>query len=252
MDHRPACHLSVLTALAFLALLPSSGSAQDYTQYEVQYMTVRPEATEDLNEALAEHNQEYHSGGAYHANVWYVANGPRTGQLVWVMGPLTFAQLDNRPAAGGHDDDWSGNVVRHLEPEADVSYWRRGDNLSYLPNTDLHPIIRVRFYEIADGQMFRWNAQMALVKEVHEAKSHPYAESVYRPRFRMEDGTDVATVVPFDSWADLDEGPPFRADFVDVHGLNAWQRFLNEMNDVVVRSWDEYRQLLPELSGSGS
>ena len=71
------------------------------------------------------------------------------------------------------------------------------------------------------------------------------------PLGQREQG-DVATVVPFDSWADLDEGPPFRADFVDVHGLNAWQRFLNEMNDVVVRSWDEYRQLLPELSGGGS
>jgi hypothetical protein len=100
--------------------------------------------------------------------------------------------------------------------------------------------------------MFRWNAQMALVKEVHEAKGHPYAESIYRPRFRMADGSDVATVTAFDSWADLDEGPPFRADFIDVHGLNAWQRFLNEMNDVVVRSWDEYRQLLPELSGGGT
>jgi len=252
MDHRPAYHLRILAALAFLALFPSLGAAQDYTQYEVQYMTVRPEATQDLNEALAEHNQEYHSGGAYHANVWFVANGPRTAQLVWVMGPLTFAQQDGRPAAGGHDDDWAGNVVPLLEPQGNVSYWRRADDLSYLPNTDVHPLIRVRFYEIAGGQMFRWNAQMALVKEVHEAKRHPYPESIYRPRFRMEDGTDVATVVAYDSWADLDEGPPFGADFVDVHGVAAWQNFLNEMNDVIVNSWDEYRQLLPELSGGES
>ncbi len=134
---RPARHLSILAVITFPALLPSLGAAQDYTQYEVQYMTVRPEATEALNEALAEHNQEYHSGGAYHANVWYVVNGPRTGQLVWIMGPLTFAQLDGRPAAGGHDDDWSGQVVPHLEPVGDVSYWRRGENLSYRERTDV-------------------------------------------------------------------------------------------------------------------
>lgn len=253
MTHRLPTHLTLLGALAVLAAVPAPTAAQDqeYVMFEVQFMTVRSGETAALNEAMAAHNRKYHAEGPYHASVWFVVNGPRTGQLVWTMGPVTFTQLDGRPAAGGHDDDWTENVAPHLEPQGDVSYWRRSDDLSYMPRGDAPPIIRVRYYDIADGQMARWNEQMALLKEVMEAKSYPYSTSVFRPRFRMQGQEDVGTVTAYDSWADLDQGQPLRADFIEVHGQGAWQRFLNTMSEVVVDSWDEYRQLMPELSGSG-
>jgi len=251
MLDRPA-QLAILTTLGLMALSPAVISAQDYTQFEVQYMTVKTDALGDLDEALAEHNQEYHSGGPYHANVWYVANGPRTGQYLWVMGPLTFAQLDGRPSVGGHDEDWSGNVLPHLEPQADVSYWRRADNLSHQADQDLHPILRVRFYKFAPGDGFRFREQRRLVKEVFEAKGYPINETVFFPRFRPETGGNAAVVRTFDQWADLDGGGfgQFRADFQEIHGQGAWQRWLNTNGEIIEDSWDEFHQLRPDLSGT--
>jgi len=249
MSHRLPSSIAALGTLAVLAAAPIPAAAQDYAMYEVQLVTVKPGETQALNKAMAAHNEKYHGAGPYHANVWFVANGPRSGQLAWTMGPVTFAQIDSRPAEGGHDDDWNGNVASHLEPQVDVSYWRLGENLSYRPDNDTHPIIRVRAYDIADGQMARWNEQMALLKQVYEAKNYPHPTSVFRPRFRMENGVDVVTVTGFDKWADLDDAQPLRADFIEVHGQGAWQQFLNTMSEVVVNSWDEYRELMPDLSG---
>lgn len=248
MAHRSTRRLtlSILGLLAAPALL----SGQDYTQYEVQYMTPKTGEIGELNEAMAAHNQEYHSGsGPYHANVWYVVNGPRTGQLTWIMGPATFAQLDSRPAAGGHDDDWQDNVVPHLEPEGDVSYWRRVDDVSYMADDAQHPILRIRGFKVARGRMADFMDQRRQVKEVAEAKNMPRSEVVFVPRFRPETGPDVVVVMPFDTWADLDEGTGFRAAFIDVHGQGAWQRWIDRNQAIIEDSWDEYRQLMPELSG---
>ncbi len=248
--HTPTSVVGILGLLGAAATLAIPASAQEYTQYEVQFMSVSPGAAGNLNEAMAAHNQEYHSGGAYHANVWYVVNGPRSGQLAWVMGPTTFAQLDDRPAAGGHDDDWLQNVVPHLEPEMDVSYWRQNDGASYITDQEQRPILRIRAYEIARGGMGDFMESRRMIKEVAETKGWARSQFVLTPRFRPETGPDVIVVTPYDNWADLDAGGSgFRADFIDVHGQGAWQRFLDRNRATVENSWDEYHQLMPELSG---
>jgi hypothetical protein len=244
--------LGTLGVLGIVATLPASLSGQEYTQYEVQFMTPSPDALGDLNEAMAAHNQEYHSGGPYHANVWYVVNGPRTAQLVWVMGPLTFGQLDGRPSVGGHDDDWQENVVPHLEPEVDVSYWRQNDGASYVTDQELHPILRIRAYRIAPGRMGDFMQSRRMIKEVAEAKGWSRSSVVMQPRFRPQTGPDVVVITPFDTWGDLDAGSgfqSFRTDFIDVHGQGAWQAWIDGNRTNIEDSWDEYHQLMPELSG---
>lgn len=250
MAHPPIRLCFLLGLLAAALAAPPAASAQDYVQYEVQFMTPKTDALGELNDAMAAHNQEYHSGGPYHANVWYVVNGPRTGQLVWAMGPVTFGELDSRPAAGGHDDDWQDNVVPHLEPEGDVSYWRQVDDVSYLADQVLHPILRIRGFKVAPGHMADFMEQRRQVKEVAEAKGWTRSSIVTFPRFRPQSGPDVVLITPFDAWADLDEAAPFRSDFIEVHGQTAWQRWIDTNQAIIEDSWDEYHQLLPELSGS--
>lgn len=253
MAHRMPFLASLATMSAVAAALPALVSAQDYTQYEVQYMTVRSDQIQDFDEALAAHNQEYHSGGGpYHANVWYVANGPRTGQYVWVMGPVTFGEIGGRPA-GEHDDDWAGNVMPHARADMDVSYWRVSEGLSHTTDEELHPILRVRGYRIAPGQMFRFREQRRMLKEMYEAKGYAINESVLFPRFRPEEGPDVVVVRTFDDWSDFDGGggmASFRADFIEVHGQGAWQRWWDANGEIIEDSWDQVQVLMPELSGT--
>ena len=254
MAHRlPLAILGTLGLLSVAVVSPAPLSGQDYTQYEVQFMTVSPDGLGDLNEAMATHNQEYHSGGPYHANVWYVVNGPRTGQLVWVMGPLTFGQLDDRPSVGGHDDDWQENVVPHLLPQGEVSYWRRNDSASYIVDEEVHPILRIRGYKIARGRMGDFLDSRRMVKEVSEANGRTRSEVVMQPRFRPQTGPDVVVITPYDTWGELDEGSgfgSFRDAFIAVHGQGAWQGWIDGNRANIEDSWDEYHNLMPELSGS--
>ena len=61
----------------------------------------------------------------------------------------------------------------------------------------------------------------------------------------------MVAVRAFDQWADLDAGGSFPDDFREIHGNGAWQRFIEVNRDVIEDSWDEYRGLIPELSGGG-
>ncbi len=61
-----------------------------------------------FEDALAKHNQRFHAEGPYTALVYYVVTGPRSGQMLWLMGPGTFTSLDGRPSGDPHDSDWSG------------------------------------------------------------------------------------------------------------------------------------------------
>ncbi|NIP93263.1 MAG: hypothetical protein GWO24_07330, partial [Akkermansiaceae bacterium] len=84
---------------------------------------------------------------------------------------MTFGEIGGRPA-GEHDDDWAGNVMPHARADMDVSYWRVSEGLSHTTDEELHPILRVRGYRIAPGQMFRFREQRRMLKEMYEAKGY--------------------------------------------------------------------------------
>lgn len=235
---------------ALLAVVPALVSAQDYTMYETMYL--KPDAAKwaELMGKLAAHNKKFHASGPYRAHVQRVVNGPRTGQLVWVMGPCTFTHLDSRPSGDPHDSDWMTNVVALLKGVGENEYWRLDEKRSYQPNTDDHPKLRVRFFHIEQGEMYRFNQLLEKTKAVAEKKKHPNRTSVYRPRFWNGSGPDVATVWSFDKWAELDRDMDFGKEYEEVHGDGSWRLFLEEWRKVVKEAYDEYREVMPELGGA--
>ncbi|NIP93264.1 MAG: hypothetical protein GWO24_07335, partial [Akkermansiaceae bacterium] len=42
----------------------------------------------------------------------------------------------------------------------------------------------------------------------------------------------------------------FRADFIEVHGQGAWQRWWDANGEIIEDSWDQVQVLMPELSGT--
>jgi hypothetical protein len=238
-----------LTAL--LVMVPALVSAQDYVMYETTYL--KPDAAKwaELKDKLAAHNQKFHAEGPYLAHVQRVVNGPRTGQLVWVMGPCTFTHLDSRPSGDPHDSDWM-SVVALLEGVGENEYWRLDQERSYQPNTENHPLLRLRILDIEQGEMYRFNQLLEKMKKVRETKKYPNRLNVYRPRFWNGSGRDVAMVWSFDKWAELDRDVDFGDDYEEVHGDDSWRLFLEEWREVVKEAYDEYREVLPELGGASA
>ncbi|MBK7342106.1 MAG: hypothetical protein IPJ06_02670 [Saprospiraceae bacterium] len=86
--------------LLFALIMPIMLMAQDdkegYAMWQTIYLTPNTANLKALGLAMASHNKTYHKTGPHQASVYNVATGPNTGKMVWLMGPLTYADLDTR------------------------------------------------------------------------------------------------------------------------------------------------------------
>lgn len=238
----------IAVAAMVLGVGAQESPAPDYVMYETQYLQVHSGKWADVAEKLAAHNRKFHSSGPYTARVWRVVNGPHSGQLVWAMGPCTFTDLDERPSGDPHDPDWLNNVVSSADAGLN-EYWRLDQELSYAPDNEIRKIIRVRFFDIKGGENYRFEQMMRNLKAVREKKNHPSRVSIYRNRFWTADGREWAEVTVYDKWADLDRPGQMSRDYDEVHGDGSWRLFLEEVEEVIESAHEEYRELMPELSG---
>ena len=228
---------------------PTQAVGQDYAMYETTYLTALPGHSDALNEKMTEHNERFHSEGPYTAAVYFIINGPRSGQLFWVMGPTTWTQLDGRPSGEPHDPDWGQEVLSHAEAGL-TEYWRRADDLSTPSDPDAvpKPISRVRFFEVADNALFVKTQEQ--IEATVKALGNTRPRTFYQKQFRHRDGRDWAMVTSYDNWAELDApglgaGGRFQSTFVEIHGLAAWSTFQDERDAAVVGAEDEWRQRIP-------
>ena len=235
-----------------LAFVSTIVSGQDYAMYEVHYLRVKPGNEKAVNEAITKHNKAYHAEAPYRNTVFSILTGPHTGDLMFAMGPLTFTQLDNRPASSEHNADWL-SVQSLCERIEDVQYWTANDELSFTPeNADDSPqlLSRVRFFEVEDNAMFR-KVQGQNIKTI-AALGVKTPRTMYRKGFQSGDNETWATVSSYKNWAELDEdnGGDWSETYKSVNGEEAWNNRREEWGKAVIGRRDEWRMALPELSGA--
>ena len=255
MYRRVQVSISLFSVLAlFCGLIVPNGLAQDYQMYETTYLKVRSGHAEAFAEALAAHNQQFHSEGPYRAEVYRIANGKRTGDYWWIMGPGTFTDFDDRPSGDPHDGDWVNHVLSNLDAEYNTEYWRLSENLSYTveSSSDEAPtLFRIRFFEVSDEALFV--KVQGQIKEVVAVLDPDKSRAMFRKQFQHRDRRDWAVSQSFTGWSELDEtgGPGFEETFRSIHGDDSWDTFQEEFDAAVVGREDEWLILLPELGGGG-
>jgi len=239
--------------IAILMTLPVMLFAQDdksYTMYETIYLSPDGDNLEKLTENLKAHNKKYHNKAPYSAFVFNVANGPNAGQMIWMMGPLMFKDLDNRPSEGGHDDDWAKNVVPYLAGSGTVEYWKRDDELSNVVG-DPKPMIYNRFWKVSREYGFLVDGLLKQVSETVKGMEGENPWGVWDNQFRQGAlGRHIVTSSAMNNWAEMDDDDNFRATFKKVHGEDAWQPFIESMSIAFEDSFDEIWVVQPELSGT--
>jgi hypothetical protein len=217
--------------------------------YESIYLKPDTKHLKELSANMKAHNKKYHNTAPYTALVWNVSTGPRAGDIVWMMGPCTFTDLDSRPSADGHDDDWMHNVLPYVKDVGTGEYWRRDDDLS-MPSDDGKPIIRVRFMVVNQEEDHRVDGLLEQISKTVKEMEGDFSWSVYDNMFRQGSiGRHIALVTGFNNWAALDEDGNFGEVFNKIYGEDAVRKFGEEMADVFEDSYDEYWTLMPELSG---
>ncbi len=232
----------------FVCLMTSSQDS--YIMYESMYIKPKSSEIKEFNEALAAHNEKYHADGPNAVAIQSVVNGSRAGQLVWVMGPLTFTDLDSRPSDDAHMNDWN-TVMPYIEEITEVEYWRMDPDLSYTPEGwNFTPKIHIRTWELKHGKSEEFLSILTKIVEVFRSKKYDHSWHVYWNYFQTGNGRDIAGVFGFDTWAFYDEDPVFIKDFEEIHGEGSWEETYDNMTDITVSMTEELRELITELSGS--
>ena len=241
--------------IAVFLCIPVLLFAQDkeekkYTMYETIYLKPDGENAAKLIENLKAHNKKYHNKAPYSAYVFNVANGPNAGQMIWMMGPLTFADLDNRPSKDGHDDDWMKNVVPYLAGTGTVEYWKRDDDLSNIVG-EPRPMAYNRFWKVDRDNGFLVDGLLKQISATIKAMEGENPWGVWDNMFRQGDmGRHIVTSSGMNNWAEMDDDQNFKETFIKVHGENSWMTFVQSMDIAFEDSFDEIWVIQPELSGT--
>jgi hypothetical protein len=240
----------VLLMMATLAApVVAQNDSKSYRMYDVVYIKPKYDKLEELGLVMAKHNRDFHSTAPYRASIWSVSGGDHTGWWAWVMGPLTFTDLDTRPGDKAHNDDWQREVMPLIDDIDEANFWRYDSTVSYDANEPFSGSEIWTTYYLEPYQGYRFTAMLTKVKQVYQQKSLPNSFEVYRASFDTKDGGNVLIAFPFKNYAWFDEDRDFGALYDDVHGKGAWEKFRYEYRDVVKYAQDELTTFIPELSG---
>ena len=216
--------------------------------YETIYLDPKTESLSDLGQKMKSHNEQYHATPPYNASVWRVTTGERSGEMLWVMGPFTFADLDSRPSDTGHEQDWIGSVLPLTHGAHDGYYWKLRPDEAYSPSEDFQgKIMRVRTLDIKPGKIDEFTHMMALVMKVYNEKKLENSVAIFNNVVRDQD-RDVAIVWQYANYAYMDTNVNFGEKFEDVHGDGSWYQFGEAMREIVLGASDELLEVMPDMS----
>lgn len=245
------------TLFFLFVLLCFSMTAQDAPDakpimFESIILDPNPQSLMQLRENLRNHNMKYHGEeGPYQAYVYNIATGPNVGKLVWMMGPCGFEDLDNRPSAEGHDEDWVQNVVAHLNGVEHGEYWERDNDLSREMTGEQYPMYYIRYHNISRTEGYRARALLKKISTTMKTIDMASSWAVYDNLMRQgyETGRHIAMVSGMKTWAEMNDNWGFAKAFEAIHGENSFPGFQQEMQDVITNSWDEIWVFDPYMSG---
>ena len=220
----------------------------DYVMFKTVYMKPDYANLKDLGKAMTEYNKTYANEAPFKGHVWVVNSGPRTGEWLYVMGPLTFTDIDSREVSDDQRDLWLFELMPNVKSMSDGSFWRMDADKSYEGTGEFTGKEVLTYFKIKNGEEYRFKQMVADVKEVYEAKSYPNFFQLYYSQFSKKCGYDVLIAGGISNWADFDNRPNFKADYEEVHGEGSFQKLLDEYDSVVENEYDEIIMYIEELS----
>ena len=87
----------VFTLMLTTAVVTAQEEKETYGMAEITYMLPKIGMERAFVEAVKAHNEKFHKEGVFKASLDNILTGKETGWYVWIMGPCTFTDLDNRP-----------------------------------------------------------------------------------------------------------------------------------------------------------
>jgi hypothetical protein len=249
--------LLMMVAIVFgtVFTMNAQEEASSYEMWEDIMLTPDNTKLKVLEDNMRKHNQTYHNAGPHKSTVYNITTGPNTGKIVWEMGALTYPDLDTRPSAGGHDEDWRDNIMPYIKKMNTAEYWKSNKELN---NTDMldgdnskYPILFVRYHEIADGiARSSINKYFERISKTVKALDGVNPWGVYYNEFQQGDlGRHITTFSFSPNWADFDRDVNWADTFKKENGEFSQFDQNTLRNSIFTNRWDEIWVYNKHMSG---
>ncbi len=228
---------SLVLGLILLCTLVAFGQEKEEKKtivVESVYILPKRGMSDKFEKAIKAHNDKFHPEGDHVAGLRIVDYGEKAGWYVWIMGPTTYAALDNRPTKqNGHDEDWDKNIEPLVEKYGAVNLWNFNEKLSF--GMDL--VKNAKHYEawavdIKRGQYYRFKA--IAEKLMKTSESLGVAFLVFNNPLHTPGGADVGLVWNFDSYDSWSQDIGFMNAYEKLYGKGTWQNMIDEWFDIMV------------------
>ena len=240
----------LILLMFLLPLMVVSQNSTEYMVIENGLIKANPKNIEQFEAGMAAHNKKYHADDLYGARIYTISNGANVGSYMWVMGPLPWSAMDNRPAKEGHDEDWNKNVLPYMLPDGDQTYWRFESDLSHFSKDFTIKNLLVDVYDI---KRFKGKKAMSLLEKIKKVMLENFPNEtygIYSNEFpSTKEGKDIAFVSFFSKSSWLGENNEFAKKYNEVHGEGSFETFLKDWEGVSNGSLSELWIYRPDLSG---
>jgi hypothetical protein len=237
--------------LLFLAASMDSFS-QGKTIYSVSNVKPKIGMTAAFEAAWKAHVAKFHNGDDKRF-VFEILSGDMAGYYSFIEGPMSFADMDvEKTGQTVHDKDYEKKVAPTLAVETGVEYYQYIDSLSVNANVTADKSI-VTFTHIKTGRMGDYRDELMRSKAVVSKLNWPFNSYRYQ---KMNVGTSPVMVNVYnlkDGFKQLESGyfkdmPNFRDAYIAMYGFNSWQKRVDLMDDITLKTEVVMRKRRNDLS----
>ncbi|MDQ7048152.1 MAG: hypothetical protein Q9M92_00885 [Enterobacterales bacterium] len=246
----------ILTIALFLfAPFLTAEEKKEYQQYESILITPDYKNLSKLSDNMAKHNKKYHAKGAYQARVYNVVAGADIGKLYWIMGPSTFAHLDQRPSNNAHTQDWASNVMPYVTKLEHGEYWRFEEDMIIDNHKDWEKnpltIWLIRYITVNPNQGNKIKDLHKQIKATIEKSGMAKFWGIMDNQLIQgnENGRHLMGITGLKTWSEIDDDWQFEKHFEQLYGKGSMKIFTETYNEVFKNAWNEVQVLNKKMSG---
>ena len=217
----------------FAASMAQTPPEAPITVVEAMYLLPKRGMEDKFEAAVKAHNEKFHPAGPFVAGLRKVEYGDKAGWYIFIYGPTTYENIDNRPAkANGHDADWTATVEPLVETYGSTSLWNLNKDLTF--GFDI--LQKSKYYEVwmvnlKRGTYDRFKALTEKLKKSYESVGTG-AFVVFESPLHTSNSADFLLIWSFNSYKGWEEDPGPMAAYEKLYGTGSWKQMMDEWRDV--------------------
>lgn len=247
--------ISTLIFALFFTFTTIAEESKVYTQWDTFRFTINNQYAKKFTENMRAHIKKYHVKGPVKAKIYNVTYGPNANELIWVMGPVSFSELDARPDNNKHDEDWADNINPYITAYNQSEIWRVMEGL-VINNLDGKSSDPERFFARyltvnadQESEVIKYLMMQikATLEKIGKIKYWVIMDNLFIQG--NDNGRHMMGLSSMDSWAEYDEDWEFGKHFEEIYGKGSYKAFIANYEGVFKNQWNEVISVNKDMSG---